>query len=244
MKCHPKNIPGLKYPLLIYLSTKAKKIIRGKTIYVSIFPPRFMLKMGSAFFNVEIIRGFASNFVAIYYAASHPFGFPSRSKSQPLDIQKHIYTKLRNQDKKLAFIRVYEDVSLARSSEFMKICHNMNSIVHTTGGYASSLNGKSESPNETLDNITRYILLNSSCKKELWCFANKYAIWISQQTKNRLYGDVSYLLRHGTRPSYKHIKIWSMRVYTINGRATRNNFDDRSHRGYFMGYAATTGVIL
>ena len=35
-----------------------------------------------------------------------------------------------------------------------------------------------------------------------------------------------------------------MRVYIINGRATRKKLDDRSHRGYFMGYAATTRVIL
>ena len=35
-----------------------------------------------------------------------------------------------------------------------------------------------------------------------------------------------------------------MRVYIINGHATRNNPDDRSHRGYFMGYAATTVIIL
>ena len=35
-----------------------------------------------------------------------------------------------------------------------------------------------------------------------------------------------------------------MRVYIINGRATRKKLDDRSHRGYFMVYAATTGVIL
>ena len=30
----------------------------------------------------------------------------------------------------------------------------------------------------------------------------------------------------------------------INGRDTRNKLDDRSHRGYFIGYAATIGVIL
>ena len=35
-----------------------------------------------------------------------------------------------------------------------------------------------------------------------------------------------------------------MRVYIINVRATRNNIDDRSNCGYFMGYAATTGVVL
>ena len=43
----------------------------------------------------------------------------------------------------------------------------MNIIVQTTGGYASSLNGKSESLNKTLDNITRALLLNTSHKKEL-----------------------------------------------------------------------------
>ena len=30
----------------------------------------------------------------------------------------------------------------------------------------------------------------------------------------------------------------------INGPATRKKLDDRSHRGYFIGYTATTGVIL
>ena len=35
-----------------------------------------------------------------------------------------------------------------------------------------------------------------------------------------------------------------MRVYIINGSATRKKLDDRSHRGYFMGYSATTGVII
>ena len=35
-----------------------------------------------------------------------------------------------------------------------------------------------------------------------------------------------------------------MRVYTNNGHVTRNNLDDRSHRGYFVVYAYTTGVIF
>ena len=56
--------------------------------------------------------------------------------------------------------------------------------------------------------------------------------------------DVPYFLWHGTRPSYKHIKIWGFIFYIINGLATRNKLDDRSHWGYFMGCVATTGVIL
>ena len=64
--------------------------------------------------------------------------------------------------------------------------------------------GKSESSNKTLANITRDILLNSSHKKELWCFAYQYAIWISRQTDNILRGDVPYFLWHG---KYLHTKI-------------------------------------
>ena len=120
----------------------------------------------------------------------------------------------------------------------------MNIIVQTTGGDASSLNGKSESPNKTLANITRALLINSIHKKELWYFAYQYSKCHSRRTENILRGDFPYFLWHGIRPSYKNIKVWGVRVYIINGRATRNKLDDRSHRGYFMVCAATTGVIL
>ena len=57
-------------------------------------------------------------------------------------------------------------------------------------------------------------------------------------------GDVTYFLCHVTIPSYKHIKIWGLRVYIINGHVTRNKLDDGSHHAYFMEYAATKGVAL
>ena len=97
--------------------------------------------MDSAFFNVESIRRFNSTFVAICSDNSHPFGFPSRSKHPPLDTLKVFVTKLRNQYKKVALIRVDEDGALSISSEFMSTRHNMNIIVQTIGGDASSLNG-------------------------------------------------------------------------------------------------------
>ena len=53
-----------------------------------------------------------------------------------------------------------------------------------------------------------------------------------------------YFLWHGIRPSYKHIKIWGVRVYIISGRATVKKLYDISHWGYFIGYEATTGVVL
>ena len=224
--------------------TKATRIPRGPTNDVSNPPPGFMLQINFVFFNVERTCEFTSTFVAICSATSHPFVFPSRSNRTPLDILKFLVTKLRNQDKKVALIRFDEDGALERSSEFTKTRHNMNITVQNTGGYASDINGKSEIPNKTLANITRALILNSSHKKEIWYFSYQYNIWISHRTENILRGDVPYLLWHVTRPSYKHIKILGVRVYIINGRSTRKKLDDRSHRDYFMGYAANTGVSI
>ena len=90
--------------------------------------PGFLLQMDFSFLNVESIRVFTSNFVDICSATSNPFGLPSRSNHPPLEIMKFLVTTWRNQDKKGVFIRVDEDVALARHSEFMKTRHNMNII--------------------------------------------------------------------------------------------------------------------
>ena len=159
-----------------------------------------MLQMDSVFFNVESIYVFNLAFLDICSVTSYPFGFPSRSKRPPLEILKFIVTKLSNQDKIVAFIQVDEDGELAIYSGFMNTCHNMNIIVKNIGGDAFSLNGKSESPNKTLSNITRDILLNSSHKKEPWCFAYQYYIWISQGTDKIFHNGDPYFLWHETRP--------------------------------------------
>ena len=122
--------------------TKATKIPRGPTDDVSKFAPGFMLHINFSFFNVKSIRELTSTFVAICSATSHPFVFPSIRKHPPLEILKFLVTTLRNQDKEFAFIRVDEYGELARYSDFMKTCHNINIIVQTAGGYASYLNGK------------------------------------------------------------------------------------------------------
>ena len=102
-----------------------------------------------------------------------------------------------NQDKKVEFILVDEYGAPERSYEIMRICHNINITVKNTGGDEYSLNGKIESPNKILANITRYLLLNSGHKKEPCCFAYQYDIWIYRRTENRLRGNVTYFLWHG-----------------------------------------------
>ena len=59
----------------------------------------------------------------------YPFGFISIIKWLPIEILKLLFTTLRNQYNKYVFMRVEEDGALARYSEFMRTCHNMNIIV-------------------------------------------------------------------------------------------------------------------
>ena len=139
--------------------------------------------------------------MATFSANSYSFGFPSRSKHPPLDILKLLINTLSNQYKKVSFIQVYKDGSLEISSVFMITCHNMNIIVQTKFGDASSLCVKVEIPNNTLYNITRDILLNSIHNKYILCFSNQCAIWIFLQTDNILRGDGPYFLFHGSIPS-------------------------------------------
>ena len=81
----------------------------------------------------------------------------------------------------------------------------MNIIVQTTGWYASYLIGKSESPNKTLANITRAIILKSGHKGGN-CFDYQYYISLSRRTENIFHDDVPYFLWNETIPLYKHIK--------------------------------------
>ena len=93
-----------------------------------------MLKIGFAFFNVESIHGFTAIVLAKLSATLRLFVLPSRNKLPPIYILKCIVTTLIDRYKKLSFIRVDEDVALARSSELMRTCHNVNIIFQTTGG--------------------------------------------------------------------------------------------------------------
>ena len=79
------------------------------------FPPplighagaRVYTSIGFFLFNLESINVFTLNYVAIYSDTSYPFGFTYKIKLTPFDIFKFIFTTLRNQDKKVAFIKVY-----------------------------------------------------------------------------------------------------------------------------------------
>ena len=105
----PTNLPNLEEPFSFCFLIKATKIPRGPTTDVSKVSFVFTIHMDSAFSNVESIRVFTTIFVVICSASSYPFALTSRRNSPPLDIFIFCFTKLMNQERKVAFIQVYED---------------------------------------------------------------------------------------------------------------------------------------
>ena len=186
-------------PYLFFSYPEQLKLPEFQPLTSQIFPSGFMLQMDFPFFGVESIGGYTSTFLDICSATSYLFGFPSRIKRSPIDILKFLITAFRNQDKKVTFVQVDEDGAMSRSSEFMNTCHNINIIYQTMGGDSYSRHGTSKSLNNTISNITGALLLNSSHKKDIWCFAYHCAIWISHQNYIMLHGDVPYFIWHGSR---------------------------------------------
>ena len=96
----PSNLPNLEKPCVIFILFKANIITMGPKIYVSKFPPGFMLQMYLYFFNFENIHGITYIFFALCYSTSYNFRFPSRSNRIPLDTLDVLVTSLINQYKK------------------------------------------------------------------------------------------------------------------------------------------------
>ena len=92
----PKHFTSLYNSFPVLLLTKETKIPRGPSIDISKFYPGFILQMYFLFFNVKIIRGFTSTFVAVLSDTSYNYGFMSRSKILPLYILILIVSALRN----------------------------------------------------------------------------------------------------------------------------------------------------
>ena len=70
----------------------------------------------------------------LYSQIHHIQFFLYRTKTPPIDILKLLVAALINQYDKVTFVRLDKYGSLARLSEFMKICNNINIIFQTVVG--------------------------------------------------------------------------------------------------------------
>ena len=102
----------------------------------------------------------------IYVLLLHtPFVFRTKKNVQLLAYLNYLSPHSGIRIIKLHSCEVVENGALEISYGFMRVYHNINIIFQTIGGDASSLNWKIKITNKTLYNITRSLLLSSSCKR-------------------------------------------------------------------------------
>ena len=96
---------------------------------------------------------------------------------------------------------VDEGVELVSSENFMQVYIDHKVVVKTTGGHASSINGKLERPHKTIKNMVRTQLLYRGHSDELWCFYYQYIIWFISCLINMRLGTDPVVLVISTRTS-------------------------------------------
>ena len=133
--------------------SKCNKNPPGPTVDVSCYNIFECLHMDFQFYTPMSIRGFTSALTVVCAKASYPFAFPTKTKSPPIEIFTWFISTIRAMGYIAIYIRVDEDGSLARSTEFCNAVVDSNCVLQTTGGGNSEGNGKVERPHRTMANM-------------------------------------------------------------------------------------------
>jgi hypothetical protein len=138
-------------------------------------------------------------------------------------------------------IRVDEDGSLARNTDFtsLLLCHHIT--MDTTGGYSSFLNGKVERPHQTIAQLVRSMLINSGHPPDTWCYCAENAADIYRYTYHSAINKSPYEAWYSIKPSIAHLRVCGCVVYVKVPSPKKS--EDRVTRGYFMGFTRSRLLV-
>jgi len=237
----PKNLPPMNKPCAICLAMKSKKLPRRKKVDWTQFEPDESMHMNFAFMPVTSIRGFTALLSIKDAATNYTWIFLSRNKRPPLDILSFFISIMKKENKSIRYIRVDEDKALANCTAFCKLLLLHNITLRTTGGYASSLNGKSESLNKAAKH-TVFIILSSSTNMDpiFWRFAMSHGNnIIRNMSLNPSKSMTSKQAWSGKKPDWSEFRIPFCDIYVLDN--TMNIGTAKKHT--FLSFGATTSII-
>ena len=117
------------------------------------------------FFNKISCQKFTSAITVADATTIHIFGYSTISKSLPINLIKNFIKFSQHHEYKFYNFRIGKVGELYWSEYFMQICFDHEIIVKTTGGYASSMNGKVEHNTQTINN-TVHIKNTPTCAQQ------------------------------------------------------------------------------
>ena len=236
---------------------KATKVPKGSLTDTTSLAPFQRLHVDFSFFSVASIRGFTSALDVACASTSYPFGFPTKSKSPPIEILRWLLGTLRSMGYVVNFIRVDEGGELANSSSFAEFVFKQDCILESTGAGNSTNNGKVERPNRTKGDMIRaglsslHILIKDDLPEDVsiesfWCLAYCHANFIKRRLFNRLRKDTPHHLVSKRKPSARElVPLGSyMTVIHPSKHLLPKLSHQRATRVYFMGYSNHTKIRL
>ena len=266
----PKNTELVPLPFRCPVcdAATATKIPRGKVKDFSKTPIGTVFHMDFTFFNVISTRGFSSALALVEGTSRRLWFFPTISKNPPIDLCIYFFGWLKKGGINVQNLRCDEDGGLARSTELGEMLFKETNIVlQTTGGYASTINGKAERPHRSVKNMIRAPLMGSNSPDEWWCFCGQYSSVIHNNMLNRMTGkppleffDRKTIPITKLFPFGSHVRVMrdlrSRRALGARTGGDTRELDDISishedakktptlYDGKFVGYSNSTAVAL
>ena len=236
---------------------KANKIPRGKLVDCTPLAPFQRIHVDFSFFTVTSIRGFTSALDVACASTSYPFGFPTKSKSPPIEILRWIIGTLRSMGYVVNFVRVDEGGELANSSSFAEFIFKSDCVLESTGAGNSTNNGKVERQNRTKADMIRAalstlgIMIKDDLPEDLsiesfWCLAYTHSNFVKRRMYHRMKQSTPHFLISNKKPSARElVPLGSfMTVVHPNKQLLPKLSPNRATRVYFMGYSNHTKIRL
>jgi hypothetical protein len=140
-----------------------------------------------------------------------------------------------------ATIRVDEEGSLARCTDFTNFLIKRRLTLETTGGHSSFLNGKIERPHHTISQLVHAMILNAGHSTTTWCYCAETAVDIYRYTYHNALQKTPYEAWYGTPPNISDLRVWGCTVYIKHPDPKKSQ--DRVIKGYFMGFTKSRLLI-
>ena len=158
---------------------------RGRLVDTSKLPVGSLFHIDFTFWNTVSIRGFHAALIIVEATTRYMWFFPCRHKNPPIDLCLFFFDWLKRHGLPVLRIRCDEDGAFIRCTEFCKVMlESLGIPLQSTGGYASSINGKAEAPNRTVKRGIRAMLMGSGFPDTAHCFAGQHGSLIHKTTSS------------------------------------------------------------
>lgn len=193
-------------------------------------PTQTIGKNGERFF-LSIIDDFSRK-TAVY---------PLREKSGIFEVVKrHILRAERFLGLRVKFLRT-DNGKEFQNEAFGNFCNNTGINHEFTNFYSPEENGPCERFNQTILNCVRAMIKSTNLPMDFWPEGCMYFSYTWNRTCHKGQAKTPIELFSGNKPSVRHLRPFGTVAYVGTPKQKRRGkFDDKSKKGYLVGYALRT----